>query len=189
MEKPNVICVLGADRVGKTTIVVNTYESLIKNGHDVKLLHFSGQKPYHTSPIQQYIEPFSQALEAGHPIILCDRGFSEVCFYDKFRRHVDTPEIFAVEAEQFFSANSNEIAVVLVKRAWKWSRPHHIEEIKKIHPDASEYYVDMLLEQREKEHRAYYEYMEDYIINKSVLGHRTFIISPDSPTFSLHWLV
>ena len=189
MSKPNVICVLGADRVGKTTIISNTYKGLVEKKYDVKLLHFSGQKPHHDSPIQQYIEPFSQALEAGHPVILCDRGFSEVCFYDKFRRHVDTPESFANEAEKFFTENSNEIAVVMVKRKWEWSRPHHIEEIKQLHPDVSEYGLSWFLEQREKEHYAYYEYMEDFIRTKSLLEKKTIIISPDFSTFSLHWLV
>lgn len=172
MSKPITVVLLGADRVGKSTIVTNTVKKLEKDGYDAKALHFSGPQPYHSSPIQQYIEPFDLARDEMAQVIVCDRGFSEVCFYDKFRRHVDISHEWAQSAESYFLEKSLHVLVFLVKRRWEWSQPHHVKEVLDLHPDATAWFVKNQLEMRKAEHYAYYEYMEDYLNNYSLLPHK-----------------
>jgi hypothetical protein len=178
MSKPVIVVVLGADRVGKSTLVEKTKEEFQKQNIDATTLHFSGPRPHHDSPIQQYIEPLDLTLDSMPEVILCDRGFSEVCFYDKFRRHVDISEEWAQAAESYFSSKASKVHVFMVKREWEWSKPHHIVEIKQEQPDASLYYIRNQLAMREAEHYAYYEYMENYLKNYSLLGH-TVLLDPE----------
>ncbi len=178
MSKPVIIVVLGADRVGKSTLVTRTLEEFESQNIDATALHFSGPKPQHNSPIVQYIEPLETVLQTSPDVIICDRGFSEVCFYDKFRRHVAISEEWAHAAESYFSAKASKVHVFMVKRDWEWSRPHHIVEIRQQEPDASLYYVRNQLEMRRAEHYAYYEYMEDYLKNRSLLDH-TVLLNPE----------
>lgn len=184
MMSPKTIVVLGADRVGKSTIVANTEKDLIARDICVKTLHFSGPKPDHHTPIQQYIDPFCKALEDQAQVVICDRGFSEVCFYERFRRRIDISEEWANSAESFFAAYSSDIKVYLIERDWEWSLPFHIIEISSMYPDCSDYFMKMNLQARKKEHEEYYSYMKDYLKNNSLLSDIRFI-SPTSPKFSL----
>lgn len=181
---PQTIVILGADRVGKSTIVENTKNDLIARDICVRALHFSGPKPHHHTPIQQYLDPFQSALAEEAEVVICDRGFSEVCFYEKFRRHIEISEEWANSAESFFSAYSSNIKVFLIERTWEWSLPFHIIEIGTLYPECSDYYLEMQLKARHKEHEEYYAYMKDYLSNRSLLSDIE-IISPTSRHFSL----
>lgn len=178
MSKPVIIVVLGADRVGKSTLVSRTLEEFQNQNIDASALHFAGPQPHHDSPIRQYIEPLECTLDTYPEVVICDRGFSEVCFYDKFRRHVLISEEWAHSAESYFSSKASKVHVFMIKRDWEWSRPHHIVEIRQQQPDASLYYVRNQLEMRQAEHYAYYEYMEDYLKNRSLLDH-TVLLNPE----------
>lgn len=169
MSKPLTIVLLGADRVGKSTIATNTINKLEAQGIDVIPLHFSGPKPYHSSPIEQYIVPFDLALENYPEVIVCDRGFAEVAFYDKFRRHTNISHEWAQSAESYFLDKSTYVKVFIVKRDWEWSKPHHISEIYAENPDSTSWWVRNQLEMRRAEHEAYYNYMFEYLENYSLL--------------------
>ena len=184
MPSPKTIVLLGADRVGKSTIIENTRLELVSRDVCVRTLHFSGPKPHHHTPIQQYLEPFQSALDENAEVVLCDRGFSEVCFYEKFRRNLEISEEWANSAESFFASHSFDIRVYLVERPWEWTIPLHILEISTLYPDCSDYFMDMQLKVREKEHREYYSYMKDYLSNRSLLRNIQFI-SPSTKDFSL----
>jgi hypothetical protein len=177
--KPTIIVVLGADRVGKSTIVSNTIEQFRDADIDAASLHFAGPQPHHNSPIEQYTAPLDVVLDAMPEVIICDRGFSEVCFYDKFRRHVNISEEWAFAAESYFATEASKVHVFLIKRSWAWSKPHHVIEIKEQYPNATPYFVRNQLLMREAEHYAYYEYMEDYLKNRSLLPHVVFDV-PDN---------
>lgn len=181
---PKTIVVLGADRVGKSTTVENTYKDLVERDICVRALHFSGPQPHHHSPIQQYLDPFQAALEEQAQVVLCDRGFSEVCFYGKFRRHIEISEEWANSAESFFASYSSMIKVFLIERTWEWSLPLHIIEINELYPDCSDYFMNMQLQVRKKEHEEYYAYMRDYLTHRSLLSDVT-ILSPSTKSFSL----
>jgi hypothetical protein len=176
-----IIVVLGADRVGKSTIVNNTIEQFKNANIDAISLHFAGPQPHHDSPIQQYTESLDRALDTMPEVIICDRGFSEVCFYDKFRRHVDISEEWAFAAESYFASRTSNLYVFLIKRSWEWSKPHHIIEIQEQYPNATQYFIRNQLLMREAEHYAYYEYMEDYLKNRSLLPHKTLDLGYREP--------
>lgn len=184
MSNPKTLVLLGADRVGKSTIVENTRRDLISREVCTRVLHFSGPKPYHHTPIQQYIDPFQDALNEKAQVVICDRGFSEVCFYEKFRRQLDISEEWAKSAESFFAANSSEIRVYLVERPWEWTESLHVLEILDMYPDCTDYFMDAQLKIRRKEHEEYYEYMKDYLRYRSLLRNVQFI-SPSTKNFSL----
>ena len=173
---PTIIAVLGADRVGKSTLVSDTLSRFRDENIDAVSLHFAGPQPSHNSPIEQYTAPLESVLDTLPEVVICDRGFSEVCFYDKFRRHVDISEEWAFAAESYFFSRAAKIHVFLLKRDWEWSKPHHVIEIKQQHPNATPYFIRNQLLMREAEHHAYYEYMEDYLKNRSLLPSTT--ISP-----------
>ena len=161
MPKPVTIVLLGADRVGKSTIISNTLQKYLDQDRDAVALHFSGPQPHHSNPIEQYTVPFDSVLETMPEFILCDRGFSEVCFYDKFRRHVNISHEWAQAAESYFVDKSQAVHVFFVKRSWEWCLPHHKMEVQDLYPGCSAWFKRNQLEMRKAEHYAYYEYMEN----------------------------
>lgn len=184
--KPKIFVILGADRVGKSTFIDNSYEFLTGSTTAAKL-HFSGPQPHHNSPIDQYIEPIN-ALELDKVrYVLCDRGFSEVCFYEKFRRNIVISEQWAVAAESYFQSVSSDIQVFMIEREWEWSLPKHIEEINELFPDASHYYKRNQLLVREEEHKQYYAYMNSYLSTVTTLPYQ--IIQPSINESILNYCV
>lgn len=171
MSRPVTAVLLGADRVGKSTIVKNTIDRFGRKDVDAIALHFSGPQPNHSSPIQQYIEPFESVLEMMPEFVICDRGFSEVCFYDEFRRHITISPQWAQSAESYFLERSSRLHVFLVERDWEWSEPHHLAEVLEQYPDATAWWVKNQMKAREAEHYAYYDYMHNYLNLHSLLPH------------------
>ena len=181
-ELNKIIVVLGPDRVGKSTYTKALQQAFQTEGVSTRILHFDGPKPYHDSPVQMYLEPLDEIIatvkHSRPEVVICDRGFSEVCFYDKFRRQVYTSEQWALHAESVFSSHCKSLDVFLIKREWDWVKPHHRKEIDEIHPYATNYFKSMQLQNRMNEHHEYYEYMEDYLQNRSSLDYK--VISPAS---------
>lgn len=184
---PVTVVVLGPDRVGKSTLVENTHEMLRSKDIDVRKLHFSGPLPHDNSPIDQYTRPFNLELEARPEVILCDRGFSEVCFYERFRRRVEISHEWAQSAESYFSSRSRSIHVFLIDRAWGWAQPFHVKEIEEQYPDSTPYFRSKQLEVRRLEHNEYYKHMDEYLSKYSLLPHKR--ITPLTKLESLHELV
>ena len=173
--RPKIFVILGADRVGKSTFIENSYGA-ISAFSTVAKLHFSGPKPHHNNPIDQYIEPLNSLELDKVSYVLCDRGFSEVCFYEKFRRNIIISEQWAGAAESYFKSVSSHIEVLMIKREWDWSKSKHIEEIDELFPDASNYFKRNQLLVREEEHKQYYNYMEEYLKTITTLSYQ--IIQP-----------
>lgn len=184
---PKIIAVLGPDRVGKSTFV-NTSEFVIAEFANVEKLHFSGPQPHHNTPIDQYIEPLDKIISKNSAeFILCDRGFSEVCFYEKFRRNITISDEWAVAAESYFCSVSETINILLIERTWDWALENHIKEIEELFPNATNYYKRNQLLVREEEHKQYYAYMKNYLENVSTLPHR--VIQPELGTSVLDYIV
>jgi hypothetical protein len=181
-SQPIIITILGADRVGKSTLAEKTAKDFRSRlGLNVIQLHFAGPQPHHCSPIEQYTVPLDATLGDKPDVIICDRGFAEVAFYDKFRRHVDISEEWVFSAEAYFSSRASKLHTLLLVRPWDWARPHHIVEIKEQYPDASEYFIRNQLLMRETEHHAYYEYMEEYLDKRSLIPHRKLMVNYREP--------
>jgi hypothetical protein len=178
VSKPITIVLLGADRVGKSTIIHNTKERLQQQNLDAAILHFSGAKPFHSNPIEQYILPFDANRETMADYILCDRGFSEVCFYDDFRRRITISHEWAQAAESYFLENSFQVKVFLLEREWEWSQPHHLAEVQNEEPNATAWWIKSQMKAREAEHHAYYDYMHAYLNHYSLLPHTVLRDTP-----------
>lgn len=184
---PRIVAVLGPDRVGKSTFVENSYAT-ISEFTKVEKLHFSGPQPHHNNPIDQYIEPLNKIMAANAAeYILCDRGFSEVCFYEKFRRNIVISEQWAVAAESYFFSVSKSIDILVIERDWEWAKKNHIKEIEELYPKASPYYKRNQLLVREEEHVQYYNYMKDYLEKVSTLPYQ--IICPKLGESVLDYIV
>lgn len=185
-KKPIIIAVLGPDRVGKTTFISNSKDRVLTDHPNLhpNTLHFAGPKQEHNNPIEQYTQPldfivnnFNSTNIARQHIIFCDRGFSEVCFYDKVRRNIITSDQWAVAAESYFKQSSDSLSILLIERSWEWSKPFHKKEIDDLYPNATRYYKYCQLLNRENEHRQYYEYMKNYLNKVSTLPYKS--ISPE----------
>lgn len=158
---------LGADRVGKSTAIDQLQKHFYVHqkyyGDPViKKFHFSGPEAWHDSPIDQYTLPLLANLNQYQDkpcVFLCDRGGPEVCFYEKFRRHVDIPRHYLTQFEDFLLDNFLHIHVYLIYAPWWEVEGRHVEEIEQQHPECSDYFRSMQLEGRKNEHEAYYDYM------------------------------
>lgn len=165
--KKSIYMLLGADRVGKSTTVLSLKKHFYTHNKYysepiIKDFHFSGPEPYHNSPIDQYLIPIVANLDHyrnENCIFICDRGGSEVCFYENYRRGVDIPSKHARRFEQFLLDNFSEIKTYLIYVPWEDIIERHEKEILDHYPQSTTYYKNLLLSQRENEHKAYYEYM------------------------------
>lgn len=157
----HILIILGADRVGKSTLVQSVSRHLKSRDKTYTNLHFDGPKHWHNSPIQQYTEAID-LVPSSVDWVICDRGGSEVCFYEKYRRNIDIDHTWAQRFEEYVETNFAWHKTILIKRDWEWCRPHHIEEINRLWPNCTDYWRNSQLNMRKAEHECYYEYMDRY---------------------------
>lgn len=158
--------VLGADRVGKSTFVDNLLSCLINENKYFRKYHFSGPQPQHNSPIDQYILPLESGFETGEEFHICDRGGSEVCFYEKYRRGVDIDVSWAQSFESWCLSKYDKVYTILLQREWDDAiKQRHLNEIHMIYEDSTAWFAEQQLLNRKAEHISYYEYMNNYFDN------------------------
>ena len=148
--------ILGADRVGKGTILANT---LANTSGNVKVRHFSAP-PDRNKPWQQYYDFLRESFE-GFRYAICDRGFPETYFYESFRNDLtlDFKDVRYLMEE--FRSRFNKFHITIVKRDWQLILPYHISEIQAgIADHASN--ESLNLDQRYVEYCAYYRTMEKF---------------------------
>lgn len=181
---------LGADRVGKTTAIKHIKEIL----KDCDTYHFSGPSPEHNSPIDQYTIPLSKSFINNHKYILCDRGGCEVCFYEKYRRGIDIDISWAHSFESWCLSNFSDVYIILVKKDWgPLMRRRHLDEIEETWENCSAWFKKAQLMAREKEHQAYYEYMDKYFNvsnpERSLIPQENIIYLNNNQDFDLKYLL
>ena len=162
-----ILIVLGADRVGKSTLISKVSDHLEANNLSYKSLHFSGPKPHHQSPICQYLDELT-SLHPSLDWVLCDRGGAEVCFYEKIRRNITLDLGWSVKFEEYLKDYYSVVKIVIVKRDWHWSMPKHSDEIYEWFPNCSDYWFMTQMKMRELEHKSYYEFMQHYFSEVSM---------------------
>jgi hypothetical protein len=181
--------VLGADRVGKSMIVANTKKLIESAGQTALVWHFSQVKPYHHSPIDQFLDAFGRlenliAQNKKPDYLLIDRFVSDTLFYEPYRnrfKKLDPSWAFAVESR--LDSYSDVTEYLLLKKQWDNKMiERHVEEITKENSNASQYWIDLNIKVRKKEHRDYYVHTEFFLQNLSLFGHR---ILPDDPELNL----
>lgn len=171
--------ILGADRVGKSTLVGHLQKEL--NG---QIFHFSGPQPEHNSPIDQYIIPLSQSLSSPHENIICDRGGCEVCFYEAYRRGIEIDISWVHSFESWCLSNFSNVFVIVVRKDWdRLMIRRHLNELSELYPNATSWYKMSQLTARENEHNDYYEYMYDYF---SLSNKQGTLISQENILYTSH---
>lgn len=148
---------LGPDRVGKTTTVNKTAESMVNE--KPKILHFSGPEEWHTSLFDQYEEIFSQKSK----VVICDRGIYEAAFYESFRRNLrydlrnfiqEVNRLEKILRQKYRSG----INIYMIREHWANVESRHITELKLQGYEGDKFYAH--LDMRYREHEAYYAYMD-----------------------------
>jgi hypothetical protein len=173
------IIVLGADRVGKTTALSNTREMLIGYGSNVLLAHFGPVSERSHSPVQQFTDFISGTDNIGTDFLLLDRFVPDTLFYEPRRNGFPAiPFEYANEAESMFLSASSNLDLVVIRHEWNEDiEKRHLDEIAQIYPFRTAYWERINLRAREAEHRAYYEFLEEYLTSHSLI-----------PSTSIHYL-
>ncbi len=163
--------ILGADRVGKTTLIDKSARLLSDTGRVPYRLHFSGVLPSHNSPIDQFIEPLSTMVAPDAiDVLFCDRFSPDTLFCEPYRYQTGShpPEVSNF-VESAYMEMSEEINVILLCPPWDDNiRERHEVELRDKYKTASEWWINKMVLNREKEHSAYYEFMYDYFENHSL---------------------
>jgi hypothetical protein len=178
----NIIFLLGADRVGKSTFAKNldcAIQTQVPEGEKLNITHchFDGPKPYHNSPIEQYTEKIQRGLDDlgtppsnTHSFFICDRGGAEVCFYEKYRRGLTIPEAWAQSFESWVLDKFDHLFIILLQKDFDKIIHRHMNEISISAPqEATAYWKKCQLDIRRAEHEAYYKYMGEYFSKTTLI--------------------
>ena len=165
------IIVLGADRVGKTTMIRNTKKLLESFGSSVLVAHFSGIDPSHHSPIQQFTDSLSDVNSNGIDFLILDRFVSDTLFYEPYRAKMPPiPHEYSYEVESLLLSCSSRLDLVLIEHEWNSDiENRHREEIIEQYPKASHYWVHSQVKKREIEHREYYKFTKEYLRSGTII--------------------
>ncbi len=186
------IALLGADRVGKTTLVAQL-EKLCRAYDTTYLsLHFSGPRPHHESVYDQYLEPFSKLKETPD-VVLFDRFTSEAPFYESWRRRFyDEDWQYKIESceKKLLKIFDNDLKLYYLCPPWGSVHQRHIEEIDQLYGEgmSSWYKHCFQLTLRYNEHIAYYEFMKDYWNNFSHIPNKVMLNNAEYYTVVLDYL-
>jgi len=165
------VIVLGADRVGKSTTVEETCKLLSSAGYRHKVLHFSGIRPDHHSPVEQFVTPLSLVDVSRADYLLLDRFVSDTLFYEP-RRKGFSPigTAFATTVESLLLSISNRVDIVLIEKQWDDELiERHTDELLDQFPSCSRYWLSLNLEARRTEHIAYYEHTKRFLQSQTAV--------------------
>lgn len=167
------IIVLGADRVGKTTLVNNTSAFLRCGDYDVQMMHFSEIRPWHHSPVDQFRDALTNIEAPGPDVLLIDRFVSDTLFYEETRKQMPGIDpACSQEPESLLLEISRKVDVVIVQQGWTQEMiDRHIHELRNTNPRATTYWINAQLELRMKEHHDYYKHTTEYFKTRSLLTH------------------
>lgn len=165
------IVVLGADRVGKTTVTGNTFRLLQGYGLNPLLAHFGAVSHKAHSPTQQFTDFVRGVDTIGTDYLLFDRFVSDTLFYEPYRYQLPPiPVHCAREAESVLIEASDRVDVVVIRHPWDESMAQrHRQEISELWPGCSAYWLDAQLRKRKLEHEMYYEFTERYLRDDTLI--------------------
>ncbi len=161
----NTVIVLGADRVGKSTLIRNT-EKLIDESNccSYRTLHFSEVKPHHNSPTEQFFDSLNEVKTAGKPgLLLCDRFSPDTIFYEEHRHQTGAHDVeLSRMVESAYMKESEAIYVIFLCPTWcKEISVRHREELAQL--GGSPWWTRRMLEMRREEHNNYQSFMQSYL--------------------------
>jgi hypothetical protein len=167
----NTVIVLGADRVGKSTLIRNT-EKLIDDSNlcSYRTLHFSEVKPHHNSPTEQFFDSLNEIKTAGKPdLLLCDRFSPDTIFYEQHRHQTGTHDVeLSRMVESAYMGHSDSMRIIFLCPPWSDElEARHEKELSYV--QGSSWWTSKMLEVRREEHHAYQFFMDRYLDNKTLL--------------------
>lgn len=163
--------ILGADRVGKTTMIDKSIELVTScNLYKYIALHYSEIKPQFHSPIEQFLSPLKSFNHFETGLLICDRFSPDTLFYESYRHQTgEYPQEYSHIVESSYMSISEELNVILVCPPWSDEiELRHRRELTSKNPGCSEWWLRRMLDLRQKEHKDYYEFMYDYLEYKSL---------------------
>lgn len=167
----NTVIVLGADRVGKSTLISRT-EKLIDESNccSYKTLHFSEVKPYHNSPIEQFLIKLDEVKAEGKPdLLLCDRFSPDTIFYEQHRHQTGAHDVeLSRMVESKYISESSDISMLYLCRPWNDEmEARHEEELMGM--GGSAWWIRKMLEVRREEHYGYQSFIQNYLDKMTLL--------------------
>lgn len=165
------IIVLGADRVGKTTVVGNTFRLLQGYGLNPLLAHFGPVNHKDHSPMQQFVDFIRGVDSIGTDYLLFDRFVSDTLFYEPYRYQLPSiPTHCARETESVLIEASDRVDIVLIRHPWNEDiEQRHRQEVSELWPGCSAYWLDAQVRKRKLEHEMYYEHTEKYLLTETLI--------------------
>ena len=159
MIETNLVVFLGPDRCGKTTAI----SKLKQENPEADVLHFTGPKPEHTSPYDQYVA----LLDPHADLTIADRGWQESEHLDQILRGYSYKNIWFDSLEEAIHKVYDNVTVYLKYMPWGVEMiRRHTEEILLEKPHCSGYYLQQQLYVREQQHLAYYKYMNEELFTR-----------------------
>jgi hypothetical protein len=183
------IIFLGPDRVGKTTLLGKTESMLTQAGFKVATLHFSGIRPHHHSPVDQFRNAFLELKPPTIDYLLIDRFVSDTLFYEPIRMQMPRIDnIYSQEAESMIIDISDRVDVAVISKPWDQDIiDRHVYELRNTNPTCTTYWVNSQLEIRKTEHEKYYEHTRNFFDSISLInpGHVHYSSSADDSISSV----
>lgn len=184
------VVVLGADRVGKTSLIERSMETTVSRGKTPYRLHFSGILPHHNSPIDQFLDPLSlgglQDLDID--VLFCDRFSPDMIFYERYRRQTGGhPVEYSHVVESTYMSKSESLHVILLNPQWNGTmEQRHRDELVSDYPRASEWWIRQMISQRKQEHTEYYQFIVNYLFHTSLFKPDQISLFPDGLENTTH---
>ena len=174
MRNRKIFVVLGADNVGKTTMI-NTSMRFAKEQlyKAVSYKHFSAPKPG-DDPLQMYINCLHDIADEMSDYVYLDRAWPESKFYEETRRNneISIERCLEVEKEyvNFAERFGYDISINLMYKPWFFIEQFHINELKNnqefVQHSALVNNEPVGLQERKTEFQMYYEFMGDYAVQR-----------------------
>lgn len=179
MNRKKIFIVLGADNVGKTTLM-NKSMGFVQDVFNIRTgyHHFSAPKPGET-PLQMYLEALDSLqnmVDEHRDFIYVDRAWPESKFYELERRgkFVSWNEMLCIENHYYEFAKNNDydISFNLMVKPWEFVEKFHIQELEVNRTFAEHSAIinnePIELSSRKLEHGKYYRFMMDYQITREM---------------------
>ena len=165
------VIVLGADRVGKSTLIANTKKLIDEtNCCSYKTLHFSEVKPQHNSPIEQFVTKLDEVKAAGKPnLLLCDRFSPDTIFYEEHRHQTGAHDVeLSRMVESIYMEASTYMDIIFLCPPWSDEMEgRHEEELAQL--GGSPWWIRRMLDVRRDEHFKYQEFIRNYLDRQTLL--------------------
>ena len=174
MSNKKIFVVLGADMVGKTTLINNSIKVAKKLGKKCAYTHFSAPPPG-KDPCEMYIDSLAEFMYEnqkgeGFDYWYLDRAWPESKFYELHRRQNDISMIKMMTVEKtyadFAEALGFDISVNLLYKPWEFIEKFHVHELE----NNKDFVVESALKnnestdimERKVEFMQYYAFMKRY---------------------------